>query len=146
MKRQTLLATLNAALREASEKLAQSDLVLMRMRRELAIFKDILQRAEESAARGECQYENAAGGDPQSRSSGGKSPSSDPPRKRTNPLGLDGAGTQDEEIAANELVRKYREQVRAAELRIDRHESDRRCMQKAVDDLTWQIKKLSARD
>jgi hypothetical protein len=143
MKTQTLLATLNAALREASEKLAQSDLALARLRQELATFTDILRHAQQSAAHADHDYEKTLTAYRDLLATSVQSPPSHPLMEKINRLNAEQARTRDEQMAATELVRKYQEEVRAAELELTLEESNRKSLQKAVDDLTWQIKKLS---
>jgi chromosome segregation ATPase len=145
MKRQTLLANLNAALQEASAKLAQSDLALVRLRQELATFQDILQQAQQSATRAGYEYEKVFTEYQELLAGSAGLPPSYPSVEEINKLSAKQAKTHDEQAAAKELVRKYQEQVRIAELGLALEESNRKSLQKAADDLTWQIKRLSAR-
>src|SRR5918992_4425502 len=105
--RQTLLATLNAALQEASEKLAQSDLVLVRLRHELATFQDILQQAQQSATRADSEYEKVFMDCRELLAGSAGLPSSCPSVEKINKLNAKQARIRDEQAAAKELVRKY---------------------------------------
>jgi chromosome segregation ATPase len=142
--RQTLLATLHAALQEASEKLAQSELALGRLRHELATFRDILEQAQQSAARASHEYEKVVTDYQELLASSAGLPPSCSSMEKINKLTAEQTRTHDEQAAAKELVIKYQEQVRIAELGIALEESNRKALQKAADDLTWQIKRLSA--
>ena len=143
MERQTLLATLSAELREVSAKLAQSDVVLMRLQQELAMFDDILQHAQHSATRANDEYQrvfteyrklvDGSAGLPPARAL----------TEKLNELRAEQARADDEQLAANDLVKKYQGQVRVAELGLATEESNRNALRKALDDLAWQIKKLS---
>jgi hypothetical protein len=64
--------------------------------------------------------------------------------EQTRWLSAEQTKTHDEPVAAKESVQKYQEQVRVAELGLAIEESNRKSLQKARDDLTWQISKLSA--
>ncbi len=131
MEIKALLATLNETLREVSDKLAQSDAVLIRMRAELAAFRDILRHAKDRETRANHAYDGSA-------------PNSYPTIKKIGKLSAEQTRTLDERLAAAEAVKKYQEEVRAAERGIAIEESRHKSLQKARDDLTWQIKKLGS--
>ena len=128
-----------------SEKLLQSDAVLMRMRQEIATFQDILRHAQQSATRAGHEYEKVFTDYRQLLASSAGLPPSYPLMEKINKLSAEQARAHDEQVAAKELVRKYQGQVRVAELELDLEESNRKNLQKALNDLIWQIKKLSAR-
>lgn len=143
MERQTLLATLNAELREVSAKLAQSEVVLIRLQQELATFNDILEHAQQSAARANDEYEKVSTEHRELLAGTAELPPSRPLMEKINKLRADEARTHDERLAARELVEKYQQQVRVAELGLELEESNRNALRKALDDLAWQIKRLS---
>jgi chromosome segregation ATPase len=144
METKALLATLNETLRDVSQKLAQSDAVLMRIREELAAFGDILQHAKDTEIQASRKYEEVFQAYRELLANSNSLPRSYPVIEKIGRLSAEQARTHDEHLAAKECVRKYQEQVRVAELGLAVEESHRKSLQKAWDDLTWQIKKLSA--
>ncbi|MGH7930781.1 MAG: hypothetical protein ACREQV_23665 [Candidatus Binatia bacterium] len=145
MAKETLLATLNETLREVSEELAQSDTVLARMRKELATFRDILQRARDRESQANREYEAVFSKYRELLASSKSLPNNSyPVIEKLGELSAEQMKTHDKRLAAKETVTKYEGQVRAGEARLEMQESKRKSLQKAWDDLTWQIKKLSA--
>jgi chromosome segregation ATPase len=144
METKALLATLNETLREVSEKLAQTDAVLMRMRAELATFGDILQHARDRETQANDEYEEVFQKYRELLAKSNNLPNSYPVIQKLGELSAEQTRTHDEHLAAKESVRKYQEQVRVAELGLAIEESTRKSLQKAWEDLTWQINKLSS--
>jgi chromosome segregation ATPase len=143
MERQTLLATLSAELREVSAKLAQSDVVLKRLQQELAMFDDILQHAQQSATRANDEYQRVFTEYRKLLDGSAGLPPSRALMEKLNELRAEQARAHDEQAAAKDRVKKYQGQVRVAQLELATEESNRNALRKALDDLAWQIKKLS---
>lgn len=144
MEIKVLIATLNQTLREVSNKLAQSDAVLLRMREELATFGDILRHAKVRETRARHAYDEVFRNYRELLANSGSVPKSYPVIEKIRQLSAAQSRAHDEHVAAQEAVQKYQEEVRVAELGLAIEESNHDYLQKARDDLTWQIKKLSA--
>jgi lipid II:glycine glycyltransferase (peptidoglycan interpeptide bridge formation enzyme) len=144
MEKTTLLATLKETLREVTEKLAQSDALMIRMREELATFKDILHHAKQREVRASQEYEKVFTDYRELLAASDQLPSSYPLIEKIDELSAEQARTHDEQLAAKEAARKYQEQVQLAELGLAIEESNHQSLERARDDLTWQIKRLSA--
>jgi chromosome segregation ATPase len=145
MANETLLATLNEALRDVSEKLAQSDAALARMRGELATFTDILQLARHRESQANDAYDEVFKKYREILASATSLPENTyPVIGKIGELSAEQIKTHDDRLAAKQAVTKYERQVRAAEGALAMQESKHKSLQKARDDLTWQIKKLSA--
>jgi chromosome segregation ATPase len=145
MENKTLLATLNQTLQEVRESLAQSDAALIRMRQELAAFRDILQRARANETRANYEYEEVFKNYRELLANSNSVPDkSYPIIEGIAGLSAEQLNAHDKRVAAMAAATKYQEQVRVAERRLANDESNRKSLQNAADDLTWQIKKLSA--
>jgi chromosome segregation ATPase len=144
MEKETLLATLNETLREVSEKLARSEAVLIRKREELVTFEDILRHAQQREMRTGQEYEKVFTQYRELIANSNSLAKSYSVTEQIRRLSAEQTKTHDEHVAAKESVQKYQEQVRVAELGLAIEESNRKSLQKARDDLTWQISKLSA--
>jgi chromosome segregation ATPase len=142
MEIKALLATLNETLREVSAKLARSDAVLIRMREELVTFRDILRHAKDREIRANHEYDEVLRNYRELLANSSSVPKSYPVIEKIGQLSAEQTRTHDEHIAAKEAVRKYQEEVRVAELGLAIEESNRKSLQNACNDLTWQIKKL----
>jgi chromosome segregation ATPase len=145
MENKTLLATLNQTLQDVLESLAQSDAALIRMRQELAAFRDILQRARANETRANYEYEEVFKNYRELLANSNSVPDK-PYRTIEGIAGLSAEqlNAHDKRVAAMAAATKYQEQVRVAERRLASEESNRKSLRNAADDLTWQIKKLSA--
>jgi chromosome segregation ATPase len=145
MVNETLIATLKETLCEVSEKLAQSEAALAQLREELAAFSDILQHARHRETQANCQYEEVFKKYRELLATSSSLPHRPYPLvEKIGELSAEQMKAHDNRLAAKEAVTKYQEQVRVAEVRLEMQESKRQSLQKASDDLTWQIKKLSA--
>jgi chromosome segregation ATPase len=145
MANETLIATLKETLGEVSDKLAQSEAALAQMREELAAFRDILQHARHRATQANCQYEEVFQKYRELLATRSSLPHRPYPLvEKIGELSAEQIKAHDNRLAAKEAVTKCQEQVRVAEVRLEMQESKHRALQKASDDLTWQIGKLSA--
>jgi hypothetical protein len=144
MQKETLLATLRETLRDVSEKLPQSGALLVRLRNELATFADILRRAEERETRANQEHEKLVADYRELLAASNEAPATDPLVDKIGDLSREQTRTHDELLAARDAVKKYQEQVRVSKLALAAEELNHKALQKARDDLTWQIKKLSA--
>lgn len=144
MEKETLLATLKETLRDVSEKLAKSDALLVRMREEVATFAEILHHAKQREAQANQEYEKVFTDFRELLAASDKLPTPYPLIEKIGQFSAEQSKTHDEQEAAKEAVRKYQERVLVTELGLAREESNRKSLQKARDDLTWQIKKLGS--
>jgi len=145
MANETLIATLKETLGEVSDKLALSNTALARLREELAAFRDILQHARHRETQANGQYEEVFKKYRELLATSGSLPhDSYPVLEKIGELSAEQMKAHDNRSAAKEAVTKYQEQMRVAEARLGIQESKHQSLQRAWNDLTWQIEKLSA--